>query len=245
MGFETAKILLESGQGYHILLGSRSLNKGDEAVRALRASTHASNKLTPIQIDVTSEQSIQNAVKSVEALAGRLDCLVNNAGRMSHVSPVTTALKETFEVNVIGPVAVTEAFKSLLIKSSDPRLLFVTSSLGSLVGASNPQSPYFQSVTGHQWLEYRMSKAALNMAMITYSKTLAEHGVKVWAADPGPNQTGLLGSVREEIIQKIGREVMDRVPHPSKGGKVLAGCVQGERDNESGKIVGSYGVGEW
>lgn len=237
--------MLQSGRGYHVLLGSRSLSKGEDAARALRDSAGALNKLTVIQIDVTSDESIENAVKSVGALTDRVDCLINNAGRMSHISPAVAALRETFETNVFGAVAVTEAFKNLLIKSSDPRLIFVTSSLGSLNGASDPKSPYFQSVTGNQFMEYRMSKAALNMAMITYSKTLKEYGVKVWGGDPGPNQTGLLGSAREELRRRVGEEHMKRIPHASKGGTVLADCVSGKRDGDVGKVIGSYGTGEW
>lgn len=103
---------------------------------------------------------------------GRLDALVNNAGTLSQdPAGVVAALRADLEVNVLGAAAVTEAFLPLLLQAGardrgDPRLVFVSSSMGSLAGAADPASRYYRSVLGTSPLEYRVSKAALNMLML-------------------------------------------------------------------------------
>lgn len=81
IGYETVKVLLESKQAYHILVGSRSLEKGNTAVENLRKEyPSSSSKLELVQVDLASDESIQKAYDQVESNHGRLDILVNNAG---------------------------------------------------------------------------------------------------------------------------------------------------------------------
>ena len=174
LGFEAAKNLAISRRGpnggaYHVLVGSRNLAKGEKAAAAINS---AGGFVEAIQLDVTDPASIAAAADKVRAEYGRLEALVNNAGTLSQdAGGVAAALRADLEVNVLGAAAVTEAFLPLLLLSrppADPRLVFVSSSMGSLIGAADPESRYYRSVLGTSPLEYRVSKAALNMLMLEY-----------------------------------------------------------------------------
>lgn len=198
-------------------------------------SSGLKSSVAPIHLDVTDETTVSAAVKSVEQDYGRLDVLVNNAG-ISSAGPSNVAIRENLATNTVGPVVVTNAFAHLLRKSSDARLIFVGSSLGSLGQASDPSSPYYQSKAGSNFMEYRASKAALNMLMIEYHKMWKEDGVKVWTADPGLLATNL---VNADAVRKLG------APGPEVGGELVASVIRGDRDVDVGRVVGRYGIGEW
>lgn len=174
------------------------------------------------------------ASECVERQYSRLDCLVNNAGISSKAEDAATQIRETMATNVTGPVIVTETFDALLKKSADPRVIFVTSSLGSLSHASDPESRYYASKASAQYDYYRASKAALNMIMIQYGKR--SPSVKVWGGDPGWLATDLAD---KELMRKLG------APHASVGGAEIARIVKGERDADVGRVVGEYGVQKW
>lgn len=88
LGYETVLSLLKSPKPYHILLGSRSLDKG--RVAAEKATTDASGTLSTVeavQIDVTDDASIQALREHIETKFSRLDILINNAGMFSSCLP--------------------------------------------------------------------------------------------------------------------------------------------------------------
>jgi NAD(P)-dependent dehydrogenase (short-subunit alcohol dehydrogenase family) len=82
IGYETVKALLRSDKPYHIMMGSRSLDKANTAIETLRSECPgASNTVEAVQVDLTSDESIENAFKQVESSHGRVDVLINNAGK--------------------------------------------------------------------------------------------------------------------------------------------------------------------
>jgi NAD(P)-dependent dehydrogenase (short-subunit alcohol dehydrogenase family) len=81
IGYETIKALLGSQKPYHIIMGSRSLEKAKVAIETLQSEyPQATNTIEAIQIDLASDNSIEAAFKQVENTHGRIDILVNNAG---------------------------------------------------------------------------------------------------------------------------------------------------------------------
>ena len=80
IGYETVKALLQSSKSYHVLLGSRSLEKANTAVATLR-QLGTSNTVEVVQLDMTSDASIESAFEQVKSNHGRVDVLINNAGR--------------------------------------------------------------------------------------------------------------------------------------------------------------------
>lgn len=85
------------------------------------------------------------------------------------------------DTNVVGALGAVEALLPLLKKSSAACIVFVSSSMGSIAHAADPDSPYY----GPRATEYRVSKAALNMLMTMYGARLKPGGVLVFGAYPG------------------------------------------------------------
>lgn len=141
-------------------------------------------------------------------------------------------MREVAAVNIVGPISATEAFLPLLRKSSAPRLVFVSSSVGSITHASDPNSKYYVASAN----EYRASKAALNMLMVQYWVKLGKDGFKVFGADPGLIATNF---VNADQVRKRG------AMEPEVGGERVATVIKGERDADVGKVCGVYGISPW
>lgn len=138
IGHEIAKQLAE--RGYVVLLGSRDLARGEAAARTLRG------EVRPLQLDVTNRTSIAAAAARVREELGRLDVLVNNAGiargredrdnsienirrRGAPSSASLDEIREVFETNLFGAIAVTQAFLPLLRDAPAGRIVNISSGL--------------------------------------------------------------------------------------------------------------------
>ena len=182
IGFETARQLLQ--KGYHVYLGSRNLENGQEAVEKLKAE--GLNEVEAIQIDVSNDESVKAARAALGEKTENLDVLINNAG-ISGGFPQTAigasieTFKEVYETNVFGVVRVTQAFVDLLKKSPEPRIVNVSSSQGSLTVGDDPTNIYYN----HKAAVYQSSKSALNMVTLNLAYELRDTPFKVNAVDPG------------------------------------------------------------
>jgi NAD(P)-dependent dehydrogenase (short-subunit alcohol dehydrogenase family) len=181
---------------------------------------------------VTIDASVAAAASYIETTFGRLDILVNNAGIVSKNPNNLENRREVLNVNTIGVYGMTEAVLPLLKKSSAPRIVFVSSSIGSITHASNPESPYYRPI-GEQ---YRMSKAALNMLMNQYHVMYKDAGFKVFGADPG--------LVITNLANKEDQRARGGVEGPV-GGERIATVIRGDRDADVGKVCGVYGISPW
>ncbi|KAI4185945.1 MAG: hypothetical protein L6R41_003813 [Letrouitia leprolyta] len=239
VGFECVKSLIISPFNYHVIIGSRSIPNGEAALSSLLTLPNVKGTASTIALDVTSESSVSAAVSQISAKYGRLDILVNNAGitETPLTAPAHIRLRNVLETNTIGSVFVTESFLPLLRRAPSPRLIFVSSSVGSLSQAADPASPYYQSKTGMKFPHYRASKAALNMLIVEYHKSLKEEGISVLGADPGLVATNFLD---KRMVEEMG------VPGADVGGETIAEVVRGERDGDGmGRVLGRYGVSPW
>lgn len=82
IGWETVKVMLQSSQSYHVFLGSRSLARGEAAAASLRKEVPGTTSIIEVvQVDVESDESINQAYEKVKAGPGYIDVLVNNAGQ--------------------------------------------------------------------------------------------------------------------------------------------------------------------
>lgn len=215
-------------------MASRSPEKGHAASSALQAAG-VKGKISSIQLDVTDESSITAAVQQVEKEHGRLDVLVNNAGIYSQAPTLKEQIESTLATNVTGAALVAEAFTPLLLKSSNPYVLHISSTLGSINLASNPMP--FDAAVGA--LAYRMSKAALNMLTMQDSKLLGKQGVKVFAVCPGLVESNLRGE--SEAQRSAGGAAGD----PEVSGQTMLRIIEGGRDADVGKFVHKDGVYPW
>jgi len=190
IGFETARQL--GRQQITVLLGARDAAKGEEAATKLRAEgldVHA------LQLDVTDAASIRRAVDKIAQDFDRLDILINNAGVMiddqtKKVSEQSLAAwRTTFDTNVFGVVATTQAFLPLLRKSDAGRIVNLSSILGSNTLHSDPQSPIYD----FKLPAYNVSKSALNAYTVQLAHELRDTSIKVNAAHPGWVKTEMGG----------------------------------------------------
>jgi NAD(P)-dependent dehydrogenase (short-subunit alcohol dehydrogenase family) len=184
IGKEVARRL--GARGLIVLMGARDPRKGDAAASELREQGIDARPLT---VDVTDDDAIEAARASIERGFGRLDVLVNNAGislerdrRTPSQTPVGV-VRATYETNVFGAIAVTNAMIELLRRAPSGRIVNVSSAMGSSGLWSDPSS--VQRRFAPLLLGYDTSKAALNSATLHYALELAGTGIKVNAASPG------------------------------------------------------------
>ncbi|MEL1265792.1 SDR family oxidoreductase [Pseudoxanthomonas putridarboris] len=188
IGRETVRQLAEAG--VHTILAGRSREKAVEATLDLQAQ---GLPVEAIALDVTDAPSIAAAVKDIEQRHGRLDILVNNAGILvdepgRKVSEQTLDVwRATFETNLFGLVAVTQAFLPLLHKSSAGRIVNVSSILGSLTLHSDPASPIYDFKVP----AYNVSKSAVNAWTVQLAYELRDSAIKVNTIHPGYVKTDM------------------------------------------------------
>ena len=188
IGFETVRQLAQAG--VHTLLAGRDRAKAVEAALKLQGE---GLPVEAIELDVTNAASIAAAADEVARKFGHLDILVNNAGIMvdapgKKVSEQTQETwRTTFDTNVFGLIAVTEAFLSLLHKSSSARIVNVSSLLGSLTLHSQPGSPIYDFKVP----AYNVSKSAVNAWTVQLAYELKDSKIKVNTIHPGYVKTDM------------------------------------------------------
>jgi NAD(P)-dependent dehydrogenase (short-subunit alcohol dehydrogenase family) len=201
IGRETARRLAE--QGWTVWLGSRDPARGDQAARDLGGS----GDVRAVALDVTDDASVAAAAATIGAEHGRLDVLVNNAGIggpwIGPEETVPAHFLPVFGVNLLGPVRTTSAFLPLLRRSAQPRIVMVSSGMGSFGITTDPD----RLESGLGGLIYPASKAALNMVTSQYAKALT--GFQVNAVDPGYTATDLNGHRGFQTVEE-GAEVVVR-----------------------------------
>lgn len=235
LGFLTALLLCTpspktNNDNYHVILTARSLAKAKEAIKTLTTEHSCpSSSLTPIEIDVESPSSISSAFSSISKTHPVIDILINNAGIAYHNDNTHDTYTKIFATNVTGAATVTDTFLPMLLKSPNPRIIYVSSGLGSLSIAADSTNVFYKLDA----TAYRCSKAAMNMLALQQSKLLGEKGVKVWAVNPGYRATNLSGSAE--------RSKASGATDPVLGAEVVAGVARGERDGEVGTLVSENG----
>ncbi len=202
IGLETVRQLAETG--VHVLLAGRNRDKAVEAALQLQSQ---GLPVEAIALDVTDATSIASAARQVEARHGRLDILVNNAGILldDPVQKVSGQSQETwrktFDTNVFGVIATTQAFLPLLHKSEAGRIVNVSSILGSNALHSDPTSFIYDFKVP----AYNVSKSAVNAWTVQLAHELKDSKIKVNTIHPGYVQTDMNGGQGEITVPEGAR----------------------------------------
>jgi NAD(P)-dependent dehydrogenase (short-subunit alcohol dehydrogenase family) len=122
----------------------------------------------------------------------------------------------------------TSTFLSLIRKSHDGRVIFITSGLYSLTITQDLSDP--RNLEG--FTVYRSTKCTLNMLMLQWRWELKSDGIKVWAVAPRFMATNV--GHDEEGRKKLGAQ------NPSVAGKTICGVIEGKSDFDMGKLVRDY-----
>nr|WP_321983248.1 SDR family oxidoreductase [uncultured Lichenicoccus sp.] len=174
--------------GYQVWVGSRDPARGEAAAAELQSEGLDAHAL---QIDVSDDASVAAAAAALAKETSRLDALVNNAGISTGWGPPSedtiASVHAIYEVNVFGAIRTTHAFLPVLKASKAPRIVMISSSLGSLAWASDFAAP----MAHVNLLGYNSSKSALNAITVAFAKELGPLGFKVNAGCPGYTATDL------------------------------------------------------
>lgn len=190
IGLAIAKGLAE--EGFFVWIGARDRSRGEQAVAQLRNAGFDAGLL---ELDVAVEESVYRAAAMLSEKIGALDILVNNAGIAVDMTKAPSEvrmqdMKAVYEVNLFGPVRVTQAFLPLLKNADQARIVMMSSGVGSLTLITDPTSIY----STVNLLDYTSSKVALNAVTVSFAKELEPLGIKVNAVEPGHVRTDLNGN---------------------------------------------------
>lgn len=175
------------GSGWHVFGSVRKEADAEDLVSACGES------VTPLLFDVTSTDSIAEAARHVdEALEGRTLCgLVNNAGiavggPLIHIDP--DEVRRQFEVNIMGPIQVTQAFAPLLGTDRNRR-----GKPGRIVNMSSVGGKIASPLLG----PYAMSKHALEAFTRSLRRELLMYRIDVVSVGPGAVKTPIWQKAQE------------------------------------------------
>lgn len=227
IGLETARQLAKAG--YYIFLGSRDQDRGQKAVVQLQSEGYTDIEL--LLIDVADEQSVQQAHDELAKRIDHLDVLVNNAGIPGTFpqTPTTVSddvMKQVFEVNFFGVIRTVRIFIDLLKKAENPRIVNVTSDLGSLTYHNDPNWEYYHFKSA----AYGPSKTALNAYTVALAFELKDQ-VKVNMVNPGYTNT--------EFNHNQGPKKVE------DGAAPIVEYAMLDKDGPTGKYISDYGETPW
>jgi NAD(P)-dependent dehydrogenase (short-subunit alcohol dehydrogenase family) len=187
-----------ANRGIGLALTEALLDNGDTVVAGCRNPNAATdlqqlavahpNSLEIVVLDVTSDTTVAAAMARIRAARPRLDVIVNNAGLMPETGSESITdlsldhFRAAFETNVVGCARVIRSFLPLLRGSDRPRILNVTSGLGSI--STREDATYYA---------YATSKAALNMLTRSIAFELIPEGIVTVAISPGWVRTDMGG----------------------------------------------------
>ena len=184
--------------GYHVFAGIRKESDAD------LLKTAGSDRLTPIMLDVIQPDSIKSAYNELSTITKTdgLFALINNAG-VAVGAPMEFVpledLRWQLDVNVLGQVAVTQAFMPLLRQAQNPkaRLIFISSISGKIV----------PPLMG----PYSASKFAIEAITDAYRIELKKWGIEVVAIEPGRIDTPIWETSLErtaELEERLSAEAL-------------------------------------
>jgi len=175
--------------GFRVGVGARDAGRRDDAVLKLRAE---GLDVFGVPLDVTDDASVAAAAAQLDDQGG-LDVLVNNAaitgGMPQEPSKVSAdQILRVVDTNVVGVIRVTNAMLPLLRRAGSPRIVNVSSTVGSLT-LQTAQAEAVGPVSG----AYSPSKSYLNAVTVQYAKELVGTGILINAGCPGYVATDLNG----------------------------------------------------
>ncbi len=181
-------------RGHRVAVGARDKARGEAAVKTLHA---AGVDAFVVALDVTSDRSVTEAAELIERQCGRLDALVNNAAISGEMEPGWTQNPTTLDLdlvrtvvdtNVYGVIRVTNAMLPLLRRAVSPRIVNISSSVGSVTLQADPDTE-----VGPIMAAYAPTKSYLNAITVHYARQFTGTGILINAACPGLVATDFTG----------------------------------------------------
>jgi len=228
IGLSVTKQLLELG--YYVYLGARDEARGQEAIRNLNELGFS--KVTLLVMDVTNAGSVANARARFASLESSLNVLVNNAA-IGGTQPQQTSvinidlLREVLDSNYFAAVQVTQAFLPLMFEASHPRIVNVSSELGSLSWHAQTRNEFYAK----NLMAYSTSKVLINSFTVMLANELQHTHFKINSVTPGFTKTDLTGFTGSQT--------------PDEAARIIVKYATLQPDGPSGQFFGSDGHIPW
>ncbi|MFC1521705.1 SDR family NAD(P)-dependent oxidoreductase [Elusimicrobiota bacterium] len=170
-------------EGAKVVVCSRSSKELAETARlASKAAPQGKQSILYMKVDITKEQDCALWAKAIKDQFGKLDALVNNAGVLGKLAPISEypypVFKDVINVNVIGTYCVTKAVLSGLMLEQKS---------GTIINISSGVAKKGRAL----WGAYSISKFATEGFNQILALELADKGVKVFALNPGGTRTDM------------------------------------------------------
>ena len=179
IGFAIAQGLINLN--YEVVITARSLDAAKKAAEQL------GEKAIPLELDVSEDRSIENAIEVLTQQIDGLDVLINNAGvypdkQIDSLTISRELLNTAMQTNTFGVIRMVQACLPLLEKSSDARIINLSSGMGEVNSLTTTATSYC------------LSKLALNGATIMLSQSLKPKHIVINAMCPGWVRTDMGGA---------------------------------------------------
>lgn len=226
IGYSAAKLFAEEGATVY------ALDISDKALESLKNSPEfAHGKIIGKKVDVSSSESVNNAVEEIYANHGKIDCLVNNAG-ITADAMLLKMTEEQFDrvinVNLKGVFLMTSAVAKKMAENKSGTIVNTSSIVGvqGNLGQTN----------------YSASKAGVIGMTYTWARELGRKGIRVNAVAPGYTHTDMLATVPEKVIKMLeDKTPMQRLGQPEEIAKLYLYLSSDESSYITGQVIGIDG----
>ncbi len=202
IGLETARVLAE--QGYQVVITARDAETAKSAASNIEGTVYSQ------ALDVSSDESVNQFFDWFWQELGRIDVLVNNAGRIyggfdaDLLSVPTATVAEAVNNNSLSVLCTIQHALPAMNKAGYGRIVNISSGMGGLTEMGSGAVPY------------RVSKTALNALTVIASHD-AGHDVKINAVCPGWVRTDMGGDSADRHVSEGAAGVVWAATLPSDG----------------------------
>lgn len=148
--------------------------------------------ITPIELDLSDEDSIKNSIKQIFSTSKRIDILVNNAGIASgglfQMTPISE-LRKVFEINLFSQILFTQGIAKIMIRNKSGSIINLSSSAAFIADPGT--------------LSYGTSKSALIRATESMAMELGALNIRVNAIAPGVTKTDMFDQMSKDARDKL------------------------------------------
>lgn len=148
--------------------------------------------ITPIELDLSDEDSIKNSIKQIFSTSKRIDILVNNAGIASgglfQMTPISE-LRKVFEINLFSQILFTQGIAKIMIRNKSGSIINLSSSAAFIADPGT--------------LSYGTSKSAFIRATESMAMELGALNIRVNAIAPGVTKTDMFDQMSKDARDKL------------------------------------------